>query len=170
MSNERNFGPAVLLGGKAIIILSFFLASQTISLVQSLENSIDKILQHNIFLLFSCYVVITVLVIGKEIIQLHLIAFSRLDSIIRKAIDTYSIRYWRKNKKDSKFLSKFSSIQYKLFKPMLKMNQKKRDAILFGIIMIYLIIDYMRFGLLQILLIHLNKFLTSTNGGINIAS
>jgi len=170
LNKDRNFAPAVLLGGKAIIILSFFMAMQTITLVQPLENSVDKILAKNSFLLFSAYVGIFVLLAGKEIIQLHLIAFSRLDSIIRKAIDAYSIKYWRKNKKDSKFLSKFASLQYKLFKPMAKMNPKKRNAMLFGIIMTYLIIDYMRFGLLQILGIHLNELLTSTYGGIKIGS
>ena len=107
---------------------------------------------------------------GKEIIQLHLAAFSKLDSIIRKAIDAYSIKYWRKNRKDSKFLSSFASAQYKIFKPIAKIDAKKRNALVFTLVMTYLFIDYMRFGLMQMLVMHLSDFLAGSTGGIRVAS
>jgi len=170
LNQDRNFAPAVLLGGKAIIILSFFLAMQTISFAQPLENSLDEILARNSFLLYSAYVGLIIIFAGKEIIQLHLIAFSKLDSLMRKAIDAYSIKYWRKNRKDSQFLSKFASIQYKLFGKFGKMNPKKRNTMMFGIIITYLSLDYMRFGLIQIMALHLGEFISKISGGINIAS
>ena len=168
-SKDRNFAPAILLGGKAIIIISFFLAMQTISFVQPLESSLDEILASNSFVLFSAYIAVIVLLLGKEIIQIHIIAVSRLDGMLRKALDNYSIRYWKKNKKDSEFLSKFASIQAKIFGPFAKMNPRKRNALVLGLILTYLIIDYMRFGLLQILALHLSKLLEESVG-IHIAS
>ena len=170
LNKDRNFAPAVLLGGKAIILLSFFLAIQTASFFKPLETSLDEILSSNSFFLFTAYVGIFVIMAGKEIIQLHLAAFSKLDSIIRKAIDAYSIKYWRKNRKDSKFLSSFASAQYKIFKPVAKIDAKKRNALVFTLVMTYLFMDYMRFGLMQMLVMHLSDFLAGSTGGIRVAS
>lgn len=169
LSRDRNFAPSILLGGKAIIIISFFLAMQTISFVQPLESSLDEILASNSFVLFSAYIALIVLLLGKEIIQIHIIAFSRLDAMIRKALDNYSMQYWKKNKKDSEFLSKFALTQAKIFAPFAKMNPRKRNALVLGLVLTYLIIDYMRFGLLQILAVNLTEILTNS-GGIQIAS
>jgi hypothetical protein len=88
--------------------------------------------------------------------------------MIRKGIDSYSIKYWRKNKKDSDFLSKFSSAQNKIFKPLVKLNPKKRSAILLGLVLTYLTIDYMRFGLLQMMAASLVQILNENSGGIQI--
>ncbi len=170
LNKDRNFAPAVLLGGKAIIIMSFFLATHTAAFFQPLQTSLDEILTSNSFILFSVYIGMFVVLAGKEIIQLHITAFTKLDSIIRKAIDMYSIKYWRKNRKDSKFLSHFASIQYKIFKPITKMGDKKMNALVFSLVLVYLFIDYMRFGLMQMLVLHLSNFLSDTAGGIRIAS
>lgn len=168
--SDKNFGPAVLLGGKAIILMSFFLAMQTIALVKPLESSIERMLSDNTFVLFTCYLAFFVIMAGKEIIRLHLYAFSKLDSIIRKSIDLYSVKYWRKNKKDSKFLTKFASSQNRIVRPFLKMNPRKRNALMMSLVLTYLAFDYMRFGLLQMLTIHLANLLTEPLGGIKIAS
>ena len=170
LSGERNFAPAVLLGGKAIIILSFFLSVQTVSFFHPIEKSLEQILAQNSFLVFSCYVALFVIIAGKQIIQIHMFAFSRLDSALRKAMDSYSIKYWKKNKKDSEFLSKFASAQTKIFKPFLKMGLKKRNALVLGTIVTYLVLDYARFGLLQMAASHLAGFFATPDGGIRIAS
>ena len=170
LNKDRNFAPAVLLGGKAIIIMSFFLATHTAAFFQPLQTSLDEILTSNSFILFSVYIGMFVVLAGKEIIQLHITAFTKLDSIIRKAIDMYSIKYWRKNRKDSKFLSSFASAQYKIFKPIAKIDAKKRNALVFTLVMTYLFIDYMRFGLMQMLVMHLSDFLAGSTGGIRVAS
>ena len=170
LNKDRNFAPAILLGGKAIIILSFFLAMQTISFFTPLDNSLDKVMAQNSFVLFSCYVGLFVIILGKEIIQIHMLIFSKLDSILRKAVDSYSMKYWKKNRKDSKFLTKFAATQMKLFKPLSRLDPKKRNALVFGVIMTYLVLDYMRFGLLQILAASLAQFFAMPEGGIKIAS
>jgi len=164
LSKDRNFAPAILLGGKAIITLSFFLAMQTVSFVRPLETGLDEILASNGFILFSTYVALFVILLGKEIIQIHMIAFSRLDSILRKSLDSYSMKYWKKNKKDSEFLSKFASIQGKLLRPFAKMNPRKRNGLILSLIMTYLFIDYMRFGLLQILALNFSNLLEESVG------
>jgi len=170
LNKDRNFAPAVLISGKAIILLSFFLMLQTGLFLQPLDNSVSNILAKNSFLLFSSYVGILVIMAGKEIIQFHMVMFAKLDSILRKAIDAYSIRYWKKNKKDSDFLSRFASAQYKIFKPLSKINSKKRNALVFSMIFTYLLLEYMRFGLLQIIAGHIAQLLSTPTGGIQIAS
>ena len=170
LSKEKNFAPAVFISGKAIIMISFFLAIQTGNFLNPLEISLDRILVNNSFLLFSSYVGILVISAGREIIMLHLFAFSRLDSIIRKSIDAYNIRHWKKNKKDSEFLSRFAAIQSRIFRPILAISPRKRNVLVFGPIMTYLIIDYMRFGLLQILAIHLGEVISEQKIGIHVFS
>jgi len=73
--------------------------------------------------------------------------------------------FWdRKNKKDSEFLSKFASIQGKLLRPFAKMNPRKRNGLILSLIMTYLFIDYMRFGLMQILALNFSNLLEESVG------
>ena len=74
---------------------------------------------------------------GKYVIKFHMKVFDAIDEYFRKFIDWYSIRYWKKNKKDSPILSGISNVSMKLFGWYYKMPPKRRKILLFTIIICY---------------------------------
>ena len=74
---------------------------------------------------------------GKYVIQFHMKIFDMIDEYFRKFIDWYSIRYWKKHKKDSPILSGISKVSMKLFGWYYKMPARRRKILLFTMIFCY---------------------------------
>lgn len=74
---------------------------------------------------------------GKTIIKIHMKIFNAIDEYFRKFIDWYSIRYWRKNKKDSPLLSNISKYSMKLFGWYYKIPVRKRKLLTIAILVCY---------------------------------
>jgi len=74
---------------------------------------------------------------GKYVIKFHMKVFNAIDEYFRKFIDWYSIRYWKKNKKDSPILSGISKISMKLFGWYYKIPARRRKILLFTMIFCY---------------------------------
>lgn len=74
---------------------------------------------------------------GKPIIRMHMKIFNAIDEYFRKLVDWYSIRYWRKNKKDSPLLSNISKYGMKLFGWYYKIPAKKRKLLTITILVCY---------------------------------
>ncbi len=74
---------------------------------------------------------------GKYVIQFHMKIFDMIDEYFRKFIDWYSIRYWKKHKKDSPILSGISKVSMKLFGWYYKLPARRRKILLFTMIFCY---------------------------------
>ena len=63
--------------------------------------------------------------------------FRQLDNLTKWIIDRYSIRYYRKHKKDPPILDIMSKIQYKLFGKFTKMTPRGRKKMIVGAISVW---------------------------------
>ena len=63
--------------------------------------------------------------------------FNAIDEYFRKFIDWYSIRYWKKHKKDSPILSGISKVSMKLFGWYYKMPVRRRKILLYTMVFCY---------------------------------
>ena len=72
------------------------------------------------------YVAIITVIVGKEIIWCHMMIFKQLDHLTKWIINKYSIKYYKKHKKDPPILDIMSKIQYKLFGKFTKMTPRGR--------------------------------------------
>lgn len=77
------------------------------------------------------------ILVGKYVIKFHIKIFDIIDEQFRKFIDWYSIRYWKKHKKDSPILTGISKVSTKLFGWYYKMPVRRRKILLFTMIFCY---------------------------------
>ncbi len=75
--------------------------------------------------------------LGKEVISLHIKAFDWIDTQFRKFVDWYSLRYWKKHKKDAPVLSFIQKYTYKIFGFYYKLSPKRRKILLTAVIVCY---------------------------------
>jgi len=87
---------------------------------------------------FAVIIALTIFA-GKEIVEFHMKIFDWLDEKFRKAIDEYSVKYWKKHKKDPPIMDKISKYQNKIFGRFLKMPPKKRRAMLISMVIVYIL-------------------------------
>jgi hypothetical protein len=81
--------------------------------------------------------VVMFIFLGKEIITIHIRMFDWIDKNFRKLIDWYSIRYWKKHKKDAPALSFIQKYMYKIFGFYYKLSPRRRKILLIGVIVCY---------------------------------
>lgn len=135
LKSDKHFYFALLLS------LKFILMSATISAYLYITLMTDVSWAKNISdyytVIWAGSAITLFILVGKYVIQFHMKVFDAIDEYFRKFIDWYSIRYWKKNKKDSPILSGISKVSTKLFGWYYKMPPKRRKMLLFALIFCY---------------------------------
>ena len=135
LKSDKHFYFALLLS------LKFILMSATITtylyIMMMSEVSWASGLQNTSTYIWAGSAVALFIFVGKYVIQFHMKIFNAIDEYFRKFIDWYSIRYWKKHKKDSPILSGISKVSMKLFGWYYKMPVRRRKILLFTMIFCY---------------------------------
>ena len=82
-------------------------------------------------------IVLLFILVGKQVIQIHMKIFDWIDQQGQKLINWYSLRYYKKHKKDAPILDNLSKYSMKLFGWYYKLSPKRRKLLLFTIIFCY---------------------------------
>ena len=88
-------------------------------------------------LFMPAYVAVITIIAGKEIIWCHMMIFKQLDNLTKWLINKYSIKYYKKHKKDPPILDIMSKIQYKLFGKFTKMTPRGRKKMIVSAISVW---------------------------------
>lgn len=135
LKSDKHFYFALLLS------LKFILMSATIStylyIMMMTDVSWAKNISNFYTVIWAGSAITLFILAGKYIIQFHIKVFQLIDEKFRQFIDWYSIRYWKKNKKDSPILSGISKVSTKMFGWYYKMPPKRRRILLFTLIFCY---------------------------------
>ena len=137
LKRERHFVPGFILGSYGIVMMATLLAYWTFLLLGKIENPFFDGLVPVGALFMPAYVAIITILAGKEIIWCHMMIFRQSDNLTKWIIDRYSIRYYRKHKKDPPILDIMSKIQYKLFGKFTKMTPRGRKKMIVGAISVW---------------------------------
>ena len=135
LKSDKHFYFALLLS------LKFILMSATITtylyITMMSDVSWARGLQETSTYIWAGSAITLFIFVGKYIIQFHMKVFNAIDEYFRKFIDWYSIRYWKKHKKDSPILSGISKVSMKIFGWYYKMPARRRKILLFTMIFCY---------------------------------
>lgn len=135
LKSDKHFYFALLLSLKFILMSAtittylYIMMMSEVSWASGLQNTSTYIWAGSAIALF--------IFVGKYVIQFHMKIFNAIDEYFRKFIDWYSIRYWKKHKKDSPILSGISKVSMKLFGWYYKMPVRRRKILLFTMIFCY---------------------------------
>ena len=77
------------------------------------------------------------ILVGKQVIQVHMKIFSKIDEQFQKLINWYSLRYYKKHKKDAPLLNNLSKYSTKLFGWWFKLTPQRRKILLITIVLCY---------------------------------
>lgn len=135
LKREKHFYFALLLS------IKFFMMCATISTYLYIQMMVDvswasDMYETTSYVWVASAVVLFVLV-GKPIIQIHMKIFDWIDEQGRKLIDWYSLRYYKKHKKDAPILNNLSKYSMKLFGWYYKLPPRRRKILLFTFIFCY---------------------------------
>ncbi len=135
LKSDKHFYFALLLS------LKFILMSATITtylyIMMMTDISWAKNISESSTLIWAGSAIVLFIMAGKYVIKFHMRVFDAIDEYFRKFIDWYSIRYWKKNKKDSPILSGISKVSMKLFGWYYKIPARRRKILLFTMIFCY---------------------------------
>ena len=135
LKSDKHFYFALLLS------LKFILMSATITtylyITMMSDVSWARGLQETSTYIWAGTAITLFIFVGKYIIQFHMKVFNAIDEYFRKFIDWYSIRYWKKHKKDSPILSGISKVSMKIFGWYYKIPARRRKILLFTMIFCY---------------------------------
>ena len=135
LKSDKHFYFALLLS------LKFILMSATITtylyITMMSDVSWARGLQETSTYIWAGSAITLFIFVGKYIIQFHMKVFNAIDEYFIKFIDWYSIRYWKKHKKDSPILSGISKVSMKIFGWYYKMPARRRKILLFTMIFCY---------------------------------
>ena len=126
LKKERHFVPGFILGSYGIVMMATLMAYWTFLLLGKIENPFFDGLIPVGALFMPAYVAIITVIVGKEIIWCHMMIFKQLDNLTKWLINKYSIKYYKKHKKDPPILDIMSRVQYKLFGKFTKMTPRGR--------------------------------------------
>jgi hypothetical protein len=126
LKKERHFVPGFILGSYGIVMMATLMAYWTFLLLGKIENPFFDGLIPVGALFMPAYVAIITVIVGKEIIWCHMMIFRQLDNLTKWLINKYSIKYYKKHKKDPPILDIMSRVQYKLFGKFTKMTPRGR--------------------------------------------
>ena len=135
LKSDKHFYFALLLSIKFILMSATISAYLYIMLMT--DVSWAKNIRDYYTVIWAGSAITLFILVGKYVIQFHMKVFDLIDEYFRKFIDWYSIRYWKKNKKDSPILSGISKVSTKMFGWYYKMPPKRRKILLFTIIICY---------------------------------
>jgi len=137
LKKERHFVPGFILGSYGIVMMATLMAYWTFLFLGKIENPFFDGLMPVGALFMPAYVAIITILAGKEIIWCHMMIFRQLDNLTKWIIDRYSIRYYRKHKKDPPILDIMSKVQYKLFGRFTKMTPRGRRKMIVGAVSVW---------------------------------
>ncbi len=126
LKKERHFVPGFILGSYGIVMLSTLMTYSTFLFFGKVQNPFFDSLMPVGSLFMPLYTALITIVVGKEIIWCHMMIFRQLDRLTKWIIDRYSIRYFKKHKKDPPIIDHLAKIQYKLFGKFTRMTPKGR--------------------------------------------
>jgi len=135
LKSDKHFYFALLLSLKFILMSAtittylYIMMMSEVSWASGLQNTSTYIWAGSAIALF--------ILVGKYVIQFHMKIFNAIDEYFRKFIDWYSIRYWKKHKKDSPILSGISKVSMKLFGWYYKMPVRRRKILLYTMVFCY---------------------------------
>ena len=135
LKSDKHFYFALLLSLK-FILMSATIATYLYILMMTDISWAKNISETSTFIWAGSAVALFIFV-GKYIIKFHMKVFDIIDEYFRKFIDWYSIRYWKKHKKDSPILTGISKVSTKLFGWYYKMPARRRKILLFSLIFCY---------------------------------
>ena len=137
-NGNKNFYIALLLSIKFMMMCATIATYLAILTLSDIDNSWSNGVMPYMELHWLAVIVMLTIFAGKEIVQFHMKIFDWLDEKFRKAIDSYSVKYWKKHKKDPPVMDKISKYQNKVFGKFLKMPAKKRRAMLISMTICYI--------------------------------
>ena len=137
-NGNKNFYIALLLSIKFMMMCATIATYLAIVMLSDIDNSWSNNVMPYMELHWLSVVVMLTIFAGKEIVQFHMRIFDWLDEKFRAAMDQYSLRYWKKHKKDPPVMNWISKYQGKLFGKFLKMPAKKRRAMLISMTIVYI--------------------------------
>ena len=138
LKNERHFVPGFILGSYGIVMIATLMAYWTFLLLSKIENPFFDGLMPMGVLFMPAYVTVITIIAGKEIIWCHMMIFRQLDHLTKWLINRYSIKYYKKHKKDPPVLDIMSKIQYKLFGKFTKMTPRGRKKMIVSAISVWI--------------------------------
>ena len=129
--------PGFILGSYGIVMMATMMAYWTFLLLGKIENAFFDGLMPVGALFMPAYVAIITVIAGKEVIWCHMMIFKQLDNLTKWLINKYSIKYYKKHKKDPPILDIISKIQYKLFGKFTKMTPRGRKKMMVSAISVW---------------------------------
>jgi hypothetical protein len=135
LRTEKHFYFALLLS------IKFFFMSATITtyLYISMMSEIswaESIAESSIYI-WAVATVVLFIFVGKQVIRVHMKIFSKIDEQFQKLINWYSLRYYKKHKKDAPLLENISKYSMKMFGWWSKLTPKRRKILLITIVLCY---------------------------------
>ncbi len=138
LKKERHFVPGFILGSYGIVMMATLMAYLTFLFFGKIQNPFFDSLMPVGWLFMPMYVALITIIVGREIIWCHMMIFRQLDHITKWIIDKYSIRYFKKHKKDPPAIDFLAKLQYKLFAKFTKMTPRGRRKIMISAISIWI--------------------------------
>jgi len=135
LKSEKHFYFALLLS------LKFFMMSATIATYLYIQAMVDVSWARDMYesttYVWIISAIILFILVGKQVIQFHMKIFDWIDEQGRKLIDWYSLRYYKKHKKDAPILNNMSKYSMKLFGWYYKLSPRRRKILLITFIVCY---------------------------------
>ena len=135
LKSEKHFYFGLLLS------LKFFMMSATIATYLYIQAMVDVSWASDIYesttYIWAVSAVVMFILVGKQVIKVHMRIFSLIDEQFQKLINWYSLRYYKKHKKDAPLLNNLSKYSTKLFGWWFKLTPQRRKILLITIILCY---------------------------------
>ena len=138
LKKERHFVPGYILGSYGIVMLATLMAYGTFLFFGKNQNPFFDSLMPVGWLFMPMYVALITIIVGREIIWCHMMIFRQLDHLTKWIIDKYSIRYFKKHKKDPPVIDFLAKLQYNLFAKFTKMTPRGRKKMMISAISVWI--------------------------------
>ena len=135
MRTEKHFYFALLLSIKFLFMSATITTYLYISMMADISWARD--LASSSTYIWAAATVALFILVGKQVIQVHMKIFSKIDEQFQKLINWYSLRYYKKHKKDAPLLTNISKYSMKMFGWWTKLSPKRRKMLLITIILCY---------------------------------
>jgi hypothetical protein len=134
---NRHFFVSLILTLKACTVIGSFTMYFTILFFDGFNSRMLDVLIPYIELVWVAGVFFGFILLGKPLMLFHMQIMQWIDSVIQKLINRYNLNYWRKNKKDSPWLSKMASSQFKLFGWIYRLSPESRKKLAISVFVCY---------------------------------
>ena len=138
LKKERYFIPGFILGSYGIGMLATLMAYGTFLFFGNVQNPFFDSLMPAGWLFMPMYVALITIIGGREIIWCHMMIFRQIDHLTKWIIDKYSIRYFKKHRKDPPVIDFLGKIQYRLFGKFTKMTPRGKKKMMISAISVWI--------------------------------